>query len=812
MYHNIPMELRELNQWVCWRYEIVHGRKTKVPYSPDGHHKANVHNPATWGTFNDAVSQSMGPTMDGIGMMLTANDPYTGIDIDDKYENPASPSERERHRKILDAFASYTERSVGASWIDEHGQTRCGYHIIIKGKINGGRDRSHVGVYSTARYLTFSGDVVRAAPIGDYQEALNILISQMPDNGFADELWDIEGILDDDQLHAMAMRATNGDKYDALCKCTAATYTANGEKTEGSYTELGYPSQNEADLALLSILAYYSRDNAQVRRLFRYSGLGRREKATKDDVYINRTLRLIRSKEAKPTDYEAARLSAQALIANAQAQQATPEPLPQQPLPAPAPPQQATPAAPRPAPAPPTVGNAPAPPAPAYVAAPADPYSPPPGIVGELAQYFYGAAVRPVREVALLAALALVGGVVARSYNISNTGLNQYLLFLGKTGTGKEGIAKGMNKMFAAIKPQVPLAEEFIGPSAFASGQGLVRTLDARPCFVSVLGEFGLTLKALTDPRAPAAQTVLRKVILDLYSKSGWEDVLHSTAYSDQEKNTKSVRAPNVTILGESTPDTFYDVIDNSDISDGLIPRFHVVEYKGKRVRRNRNAGNPPPPQLVQRFADMCGIALTTRQNNTCAAVQIAPDALAMLDAFDEECDDAVNSAINGAEGEIWNRGHLKALKLSGLLAVGVNPHAPVVTTDVAAWAIAFTRAGSQQILDRFTSGDVGSGESKQNADLRRVVKEWFALDKKGVEAYKCRPEWQKAGLVPYSYLVVRLARTASFYRDRLGSARSLQNALSVMVDAEMLGLVPPLEASNKFQAKQALYYLGRAW
>lgn len=817
MYHNIPMELRELNQWVCWRYETVGGRITKVPYSPDGHHKANVHKPSTWGSFNDAVAQSMGPTMDGIGFMLTANDPYTAIDIDDKKDNPASPEQRAVQRNILELFASYTERSVGGAWVDEHGNTRGGYHIIIKGKINGGRDRDHVGVYSTERYITFNGDVVRAAPIGYFQEELNAMIARMPDNGCADELWDIEGLLDDKEVHEMALRAVNGAKYDALCKCTSAVYNERGERVaHGSYADIGYESQSQADLALLSILAYYTRDNNQVKRLFRYSGLGRRAKAMQDDVYLNRTLKRIRAHEPDPTDYEQARKNAEALLANAAQtytytpnhdnitevgvpvqQVAAPQPLPQQAMAPPQPQQLAAPA----------VDSKPLP-----TRVQAGSFTPPPGIVGELARYIYSSTVRPVHEVALMTAIGLVAGVVGRSYNISNTGLNQYLLLLARTGAGKDGMAKSINKLIATVRPQVPLAEEFLGPGSFASGQALIRTLDSRPCFVSVLGEFGLTLQALNDPRAPAAQIILRKVLLDLYAKSGWEDVLHSTAYSDNEKNTKNVHAPNVTILGESTPETFYDGIDTGDIADGLIPRFHIVEYTGPRPPRNKAAGQPPSPALAKAFADLCAIALTTRQNNTCAAVQIAPDALALLDAFDVECDRLINNSINPGEVQLWNRAHIKVLKMAGLIAVGCNPHAPVVTTEIAEWAIDFTRRGSEQVLSRFYTGDVGNGESKQTADLRTAVKEWFQYDAKSVEGYKCKVEWQKAGIIPYSYLVTRLSRKASFYRDRMGSARSLQNLLSNMVSAEMLILIPPMEAQAKFKARQALYALGSMW
>lgn len=790
MYHNIPLELRQLRQWVCWRYEIVNGRKTKVPYCPSAHNpqRTSIHNPATWGTFNDAVSQASGPTMDGIGLVLTEDDPYTGIDIDDKQENPANESELIAQHRILEAFQSYTERSVGARWRDEHGRERGGYHIIIRGKINGGRDRGHVGVYSTARYLTFSGEVVRNAPIAEYQELLTNLIAEMPHREYHGELDEVEGHLTDAELHEMALNAANGSKYAKLC----AGPLVYGDVKAGA----DYPSGSEADLALISMLAYYTRDNAQVRRMFRYTHLGKRQKHQDSDNWINRALRFLRSKGPSEEVIASARLLADALrVAD------------EQPAEAPSSAQEPAPALPAPTPAP-----APAEPAtPAPARAPGA-YNPPPGLIGDLARFFHATAVRPLEEAALCGAIGLVAGIAGRSYNISGTGLNQYILFLGKTGTGKEGIAKGISKMMAHTRPQVSMVDDFIGPSAFASGQGLIRVLDQKPCFVSLLGEFGLTLQALSDPRAPAPVTILRKVLLDLYSKSGWEDVLQSTAYSDIEKNTKTVHAPNVTILAESTPETFYDGIDVSDISDGLIPRFHVVEYTGKRGPRNKQAGSPPPQELVQRFADLCGAALTSANNNTCAQVQLDPKAQAMLDDFDVQCDRYLNESINSGEAQLYNRAHLKSLKLAGLLAVGCNPHAPVVTEELARWAIDFTQRGTEQILARFTKGDVGSSDSKQMQDVRRAVEGYFKLDKVGFKSYQIKPEIHAAGFVTYRYLVTRLVRLGAFAHERTGAVRAVKSVLDNMVSMEVLGELNAEQAEKRFGVRQSLYFLGSGW
>lgn len=773
MYQNIPMELRQLRQWVCWRHEVVNGRNTKVPYTPDGSYKADVNSPGTWGTFEQACNTATGPTMEGIGLVLTDADPYTGIDIDDKQENPASEEERIVQVQILELFQSYTERSPGARWHDEHGRERGGYHIIIRGKLNGGRDRGHVGVYSSRRYLTFTGDVVRNAPIGEYQQLLEKLVAQMP-GGEQVALADAEGTMDDLELHEMAMRAANGAKYDELCR--------------GDWAAMGYPSQSEADFALLSIIAFYTRDNEQVRRLFRYSALGKRDKATRDNRYIDAALRKIRAKEPAPADYTALAETAARIR-----QQAAPVPPP---APPPAPVATATP-------------NAPAPVhAPARKAA----ATYPPGLVGEVAAYIYSSSVRPTHEVAILYAIAFLAGVVGRSYNISGTGLNQYLLLVATTGTGKEDGAKGIERIMASVRPNVAMVDQYIGPGAFASGQALIRVLDERPCFLSMLGEFGLTLQALNDPRAPAAVIMLKRVLLDLYSKSGWNNVLRSTAYSDSEKNTKTIHAPAVSWVGDTTPETLYDNISSADIADGLLPRVQILEYTGKRPKRNRSAGHAPPQELSARVADLVALALTTANNNTCAAVQVAADALVMLDTFDEECDDHMNASSHGGVKQLWNRAHLKALKLAGLLAVGCNPHQPTVTLELAEWAIAFTRSGTDAILRRFEEGDVGDGESKQASDLRRVVSEYFRHSKTELKSYKVDPALQKAGLVPYAYLVVRVTRLRSYYRDRIGAAGALKRNLELAVNSEHLTQLMAGEAMTKFNTRQALYYPKHEW
>ena len=436
----------------------------------------------------------------------------------------------------------------------------------------------------------------------------------------------------------------------------------------------------------------------------------------------------------------------------------------------------------------------------------------PPGLVGEMAAYFYSTAIRPVPEIALSAAIGFMAGLCGRAFNISGSGLNQYIILLAKTGSGKEGAQMGIENLLAAVRTTVPMADQFLGPAAFASGQALIKVLNDKPCFVSILGEFGLTLQQLSDHRANSAQIMLRKVLLDLYAKSGWNRMLRSSVYSDTDKNTKIIQAPNVTILGESTPETFFEGLDASHIAEGLIPRFSIMEYTGKRPPRNPNVNVPPSQDLTQRVADLVTTSLTTSNNNTMVEVRTDDHSQQLLDAFDVHADEIMNSSHQDVEVQLWNRAHLKALKLAALLAVGCHPYQPIITSDLAQWAIDFVTRDVNLVVRRFQDGNVGKGDSKQFHDLRKVVQSYFGLNKDTLDKRKMDRRMHKDKIVPYSYLIRKTASVASFRTDRMGATSALKRTIQALVDSNMLLEVAPQTLVKQYKFHGSAYAIGFGW
>lgn len=757
---NIPHEMRTYAQFVMWRYEDTDGKKpTKVPYSARTGQLAAVDNPNTWASFDECVQALSSGWYAGIGFVLTEADPYAFIDLD---STNGDQTALDRQIKIFNEFDSYAERSPSGN----------GLHIIIKGAIPSGRRRSFIEIYSSKRYMTMTGDVYRNAPIKEQNDLLNALWAQMGQGSVATAVY--AGVAEaketDEQVINRAMAAANGDKFAELL----------AGKWEGMYQ-----SQSEADFALVDIIAFYTQNRAQIARIFRGSGLGQRDKAKRDD-YVSYMLNKCFDRMLPPVDIDGLRNRLdEAIAAKERAEMPSQVSQPLQPT-----------VAPKPIPETSSV------------------YSVPPGLVGEVAQFIYAAAPRPVAEIALAGAIGLVAGIVGRAYNISGTGLNQYMLLLAPTGTGKEAIASGIDKLMAQVIRTVPAAADFIGPGEIASSQAVIKYMSKGPTsFVSLVGEFGIYLQQMASVNAPPHLMGLRRFLLDAYNKSGEGKVLRPSIYSDREKNTTAVLAPSFSLMGESTPEKFYEGLHEGLISEGLLPRFTMIEYHGERPPLNTSHLQAQPSfELIDRLSTVCAHALMLNSQHKAIHVQTDATANKMFNDFDAHCDANINTSEREIRRHLWNRAHIKALKLAAIVAVGCNPYDPIINADIASWAINIVVADARNLLARFDAGEIGidNDETKQLAKVISTTKDYVVSPWPEVAKYA----GEGAGIlhsnriVTYSYIQRRLASVAVFKKDRIGSTGAIKRALKTLCERGDLQEVSRATLSKDYGTSAVAYMI----
>jgi hypothetical protein len=792
-FDRIPAELKFLPQWVVWKLENHGGPKpTKVPYAAKWGTHASVTKPSTWGTFDDAVAAVQSGKYSGLGFVLTYDDPYTFVDLDDAKGDEAIFA---RQQKVFSELPSYAERSPSGT----------GLHIICKGRVGPpGRKRAQIEVYSGERFMTMTGDVYREAPIVECQEKLQLLWQQM---GGPAQIHiyggDSEQKEDDETIINRAISALNGDKFKGLL--------------EGRWEEY-YSSQSEADFALIDIIAFYTQNRDQITRIFRQSGLGARDKAKRND-YVVAMINRAFDRQLPEVDVEALKIQFEQMLTD-ETRAADQFELPgfvsingEVVYP----------------PSEGGNGAAEGPAAPAYAplgrdAVQAEQDVPqsgqavnasssvifPPGLVGEVANFIYSAAPRPVREIALVGAIGLVAGIVGRAYNVSGAGLNQYCLAIAATGAGKEAINQGAMRLMTAVRGDgtagAPSAMDFVGPGDVRSDAALIKWLAKHPCIFSIQGEWGMRLKQMSAPNANSNEIGVKRVLMDLYNKSGHGNVLNPLAYSDKDKNTPSIGSPSYTLIGESTPERFYEALDEGMIADGLLPRFLTIEYKGNRPDlSNTHATAYPSFALI----DMCRTIVVHVQQvmaaNNVVNVEMDDQATQLMKSFDRYCDGQINSKeAREVTRQMWNRAHMKALKLAALVAVGVYPYKPVIDREAAQWATDLVVRDVLNIVDRFERGEIGTGalganERKQIDDMVRVISSWLKADGTECAKYGMPGNMHAAGVILGSALTKKLFQMASYRNDRLGATNAVKRTLQHLLDGDELRELPKGQMTNMF-------------
>lgn len=163
-YDNIPMELRQLDQWVCV------SRDRKVPMQAFGFAPASSTNPATWSSFDEALLAVRLGFYDYLGFVFADNG-IVGIDIDDGFTSDGNISPLAE--AIIQQCDSYTELSKSGR----------GFHIFVKGDIpfKGKNNLAGVEIYKDARFFIMTGTIVHTGLIENQTALDNIVYKYFPE-------------------------------------------------------------------------------------------------------------------------------------------------------------------------------------------------------------------------------------------------------------------------------------------------------------------------------------------------------------------------------------------------------------------------------------------------------------------------------------------------------------------------------------------------------------------------------------------------------------------------------------------------------
>ena len=277
---NIPQELKNNASFCVWKMEKRQGKPTKVPYNPKTGALARTNDPATFSDFGTAMKTYALGGWDGIGYRVSEG--IGAIDIDHCIREDGSLNDVAA--SIMSFFPdAYFERSPSGTGL--RGFFRLSPDFAYDKTVYYINNRKHgLEVYlpgATNRFVTVTGDVYRTGSVTRNDEALQNALDTFMRRANRMEGNRIEACsyLTDEQVIDHASRSESGEKFKALM--------------DGNWED-GYDSQSDADMALVSILAFWCGNvEEQIDRIFRTSGLMREkwDRRTGDATYGQITIR-----------------------------------------------------------------------------------------------------------------------------------------------------------------------------------------------------------------------------------------------------------------------------------------------------------------------------------------------------------------------------------------------------------------------------------------------------------------------------------------------------------------------------------------
>lgn len=258
----VPDSLRGNPRWVLWRYELVKNNWQKVPLNARAGTRADSTHPATWSSFDDALSGlTRFPNCDGAGIVFEQPGLVMGIDLDDCVDTSGRLTpEALRIVRDLDSYTEYSPSGTGVKvFVRATKHTdRCSTSSLS--------GMSKIEIFDDERYFTVTGHHLPGTPmeVQDRQEQVDALcqLAFPPEANLKHNPAPPGTVIGDDQWVIDKIRGTSqAAKFNKLFAGDTSDYDNDASR---------------ADLALCSILAFWcGRNPVWMDRIFRASGLYR---------------------------------------------------------------------------------------------------------------------------------------------------------------------------------------------------------------------------------------------------------------------------------------------------------------------------------------------------------------------------------------------------------------------------------------------------------------------------------------------------------------------------------------------------------
>ena len=323
------------------------------------------------------------------------------------------------------------------------------------------------------------------------------------------------------------------------------------------------------------------------------------------------------------------------------------------------------------------------------------------GVIADMMALMGASAKRPQPVLALGASLCAVGALMGRKYRTqSNIRSNLYVVGIAESGAGKNHSRVVINELFRKAH-----LLQYLGGNKIASGSGLLMAIQRQPATLFQLDEFGMFLSAAADrKRSPRYVCEILDLMTELYTTAG--TTYFGVEYASTQHNNahRAIHQPCACIYGTTTPLHFWQALQASNVADGSLARFLILESEEDFPDSNASFGVIEPPQdLIERLilihqgggrlhgnlADVGAI------DEVQVEPRVVPTTAKARETF-RELDQALVERLRTSRGtgysSILARIEENATKLALIRAVSRDPEDPQIEDHDAHWGIMLSR------------------------------------------------------------------------------------------------------------------------
>lgn len=358
-----------------------------------------------------------------------------------------------------------------------------------------------------------------------------------------------------------------------------------------------------------------------------------------------------------------------------------------------------------------------------------------PGVLGDVVRFANATAPQPQPDFAVSAALALGSVIAGRRYIVvpRNNFTSLYFVNVGKSASGKEHARTIIDTVLEAAE-----WPDLIGPGGYSSDSAVFSSLFHQPVHLAIIDEIGALLGNSQSEGmhyARAAMTALVEA-WGVCHRSMRPKANSTLGLSKDQADAllgRVVHNPAITLLGMTTPKTFYGSLTESAIEGGFLSRLIIVQTDiGRQPLQNTAPLNVPQSVVdwvkTSRFhaagnGNLAGIQVGANIRPTLTPIPTDDAATRAFAAYADEARRGMDTLDDEGLAELEGRSAEKAMRVAGILAVSVRPIEPRVDRDLAEYAIRYIRHWTGRTIEAVREYMHGSRFAQWQAEILRCIR-----------------------------------------------------------------------------------------